>query len=59
MEFQQCFIPPDADIEKIRSGDEEHLAKVARVMHEIWTFHYSKMPGEDWDRAKARLEESL
>ncbi|KAK7683133.1 hypothetical protein QCA50_013806 [Cerrena zonata] len=59
MEFHPDFLPPDADIEKVRDGDEEHLKKIAEAMQDVWSFHYSKMPDEDWDRANARLGEVL
>lgn len=54
-EFVPEAMPPDADFEKIKAGDLEHLGKLDKAMQEQWKFHYSKMPDEDWEKAKAML----
>ena len=59
MDFHPDYIPADADIEKVRAGDKDHLEKVAMAMDDVWSFHFSKMPEGDWDKAKEKLAQVL
>lgn len=59
MEFHPDYLPKDVDVNKVKAGDPEHLGKVGQSMHDVWSFHYSKMPGEDWEHASEMLNQIL
>lgn len=46
------YLPADTDAEKLKANDKEEFKKMAAEIENIWSFHFSKMPQEDWIRAK-------
>ncbi|KAK7676416.1 hypothetical protein QCA50_020634 [Cerrena zonata] len=52
-------LPPHVDFEKTRQGDRAELEKLGNAIDDLWSFHYTEMPSEDWKRAKSMLDEML
>ena len=51
-------IPPEVDLEKLKANDREEFRKIAKEMANIWSFHFARMPQEDWSQAKEMLDKS-
>ena len=53
VQFHPGHPPPGVDLEKVRQDDSRELAKLGKAIDEVWSFHYTVMPDEDWKKAKA------
>ena len=52
VQFHPGYPPPGVDLEKVRQHDSRELAKLGKAIDDVWDFHYSVMPDEDWKKAK-------